>query len=99
MVLREQIKNNTVQLDKCDNLDHLAEHCGRQARRSLCHCLLISAEPHPDFRASDTVVSWLRVDAATPQLTVVGATDEELETDGPLDAWGAALQRLLQAWV
>ncbi|MBL8792955.1 MAG: hypothetical protein JNM56_03555 [Planctomycetia bacterium] len=99
MVLREPIKNNTVVLEKCDNLEHLAEHCGRLARRSLCHCLLVSADSPTEFRANDTTVSWLRVDAATPVLTLAGDTDEEPETDGPLEAWGAALQRLLQAWI
>src|SRR5262249_10213047 len=98
LVLREQIANGTVRIDRCASGDALAEHCARVARRSLCHCLLVSTEKH-SFQAEDTVASQLHIDGATPRVEVSGELPEEIETDGLLESWGSVLERLLQLWV
>lgn len=98
LVLREQIANGTVRFDKCIHLDALASHCARRAQRSLCHCMLVGTE-RPEFRADDTVVSMLRINGPAPELHVVGEQPDEVEADGPLESWSAALERLLQAWI
>jgi hypothetical protein len=98
MVLREQLANGTVRLEKLGGLAPLAEHCGRLARRSLCHCLIVSTEK-PTFRADDTIVSQLEISGPTPTLETSGEPPEPLEASEPLEAWSAALERLLQTWV
>lgn len=98
MVLREQIANGTVRLDKLAGLEPLAEHCARVARRSLSHCLLISTE-RQTFHAADTVVSQLEISGPIPILETSGEKPEPAEIAEPLDAWSAALERLLQTWV
>jgi hypothetical protein len=103
LVLREQIANGTVRIDKLSGfetrgLQALAEHCGRRARRSLCHCLLVGTEPY-ELRADDTVVSSLRIDSPVPELHVVGEPPDEITADGPLESWSATLERLLQVWI
>src|SRR5262249_7798011 len=98
LVLREQIVNGTVRIEKCKDLDGLAQWCTRRARRSVCHCLLVSTEPI-EFHAEDTVVSRLRIDGPAPTLDVVGDLPPAGEVDGPLDQWSSTLERLLQAWI
>jgi hypothetical protein len=99
MVLREQIANGTVRLDKLPDLGALHIHCGRQARRSLCHCLLISTEKPVPFQAHDTIVTPLRVDGVYPIVEIPGEQSGAVEVDQPLDRWSAVLERLLQGWV
>jgi hypothetical protein len=98
LVLREQIANGTVRIDKCANREALAEHCAHVARRSLCHCLLVSTEKQ-SFEAEDTVTSQLWIDGSTPRLETIGELPAEVESEGLLESWGAVLERLLQVWV
>jgi hypothetical protein len=99
MVLREQIANGTVRLGKLPGMEPLAQHCARTARRSVCHCLLLSTEKHPGYRADDTVVSQLEIAGPCPVLDITSDTPGAMEPETPLDSWSAALERLLQLWV
>jgi hypothetical protein len=96
LVFREQMANGTVRIDRCPALAALADHCARRARRSLCHCLVVGSEPLAEFRPPDTALSRLRCDGPVPVLEVPDLDSPESEGDGPVHAWTAALERLLQ---
>jgi len=99
LVLREQIANGTVTITKGTNLGALGQHCGRRARRSLVHALLLGTDRQAGFHPDETVVSRLLVNGAAPTLEIVGDPPVATEPDGPLESWSAALERLLQLWV
>jgi hypothetical protein len=76
----------------------VAKHCTMQARRSLCHCLTLSATERR-LEAEETRVSRLRVNAARPGLAI---DDEALavpEGETALESWTRGLERLLETWV
>ena len=55
-IFREAISNGTVRLERRPRFNDLADECGRQSRRSLCHCLLLAVDP-PRARSSRTTRS------------------------------------------
>lgn len=78
--------------------DGLSTLCAARSRRSLCHCLTISAaEQH--VQALDTVVTQLRVDGPRPGLGNSGEAAVEPDGDDALEVWGTALHQLLQRWI
>lgn len=99
MVLREQVANGTVHLLRLPGPAALDEHCRRRAQRSLCHCLVVTAEDSEPFRIQDTVVSRLRITGPRPVLDTGDETAPAATADEPMESWAAALERLLQAWV
>jgi hypothetical protein len=99
MVLREQVANGTVRLVRLPGAGELAELCRRRARRSLCHCLVLSAEETAPFQAEDTVVSRLHIAGPRPAIEAGDDSWQPMVTDEPLEAWVSALERLLQMWV
>jgi len=99
MVLREQITNGTVRLVRLPSASELEELCRRRAQRSVCHCLVVTAEESTPFRAHDTVVSRLQINGARPVLEAGDEAAPVTAADEPLESWSAALERLLQAWV
>jgi hypothetical protein len=102
MLFREQIENKSMQilpLLKNDNIAaalgeaDLAGLCRTNAQRSLCHCLLLSAQQRT-LNLDNVVVSQLIVDDAQP--SVHGDFDN---TPVCGDSWSASLEQLLQIWV
>jgi hypothetical protein len=74
------------------------QQCSLKARRSLCHCLVVSTG-ELEFQSQVTVVSWLLF--AGPVPAIGGAHEKAVapEGDEPLESWQAALEQLLQRWV
>jgi hypothetical protein len=97
-VLREPLANGTVVMTRVSSLQ-IANFCAERARRSLCHCLLVSAG-EPKVVAEDVLVSRVQVAGSRPALAM---PDEEALTtvsaDTALDSWSRALERLLEQWV
>ncbi len=98
ILFREQIANNTVQLTNLENIEDFKKHCEEQARRSLCHCTLLSTKDQA-FEFDNAYVSRLRLDGALPAVTIGDAEAAPLEGEGPLEMWKAGLVRLLENWV
>jgi hypothetical protein len=97
-LLREQIANKTVKLRRAADLNEVAQHCALKARRSLCHCLVISTKGER-VKADGTVTVRLRVDGPQPALAEGDGPLATPEGDDALDSWGKALEYLLQGWV
>jgi hypothetical protein len=97
-LFREQIANGTVEIVAKATLRRAEQECSLRARRSLCHCLLVStgaAEIHPQ----ETVVTRLVLAGPVP---AVGAANEKPaapEGDDPLEGWQSTLEQLLQRWI
>ncbi len=98
MLFREQIANNTVQLTDVDNLNDFKLHCKEHARRSLCHCTLLSTKDGT-LELENAYLSRLQLDAAVPAVTIEDGDGTPLEGEAPLEIWKAALGRLLESWV
>jgi hypothetical protein len=98
MLLREQIANGTVQLRRVERLDQVGPHCTMKARRSLCHCMIVSASD-ARLQAEDTVVTRVVVDGPRPALGVAEFKPAHLEAEDAFDCWAATLERLLQIMV
>lgn len=96
-VLREPIADGTVAMERVSALQ-VADHAAERARRSLCHCLLVSAA-QPAIRAEDVLVSRLQVDGSRPKLAVPDESFMVPEADTALESWGKALELLLEQWV
>ncbi len=97
-LFREEIANGTVELRRPASLAEVERELGLRARRSLCHCLAISAGgagPRPD----STAVTRLEVKGPRPSLAAGDEPASSPEADTAADAWNAALRRLLQRWV
>jgi hypothetical protein len=97
-LLREQIENGTVTLADAATLAEVEAACTLRARRSLCHCLAVSAGEvtlHP----VDTVVTRLRVNAPCPALADGDRETACPEADTLLESWQAALEQVLQRWI
>ncbi len=95
-LLREQILNDTVHITVAATPAKLAELGAARAKRSLCHCLAVSARAQA-LAAENTAVTRLVVDGPCPALG-----DEEPqrpETDDPHDGWHLVLHELLRRWV
>jgi hypothetical protein len=97
-LFREQIANGTVEIVEKATLQRAEQECSLKARRSLCHCLLVSTgemEMHPQ----DSVVSRLVIAGPRP---AIGGVHEKLltpEGDDPMESWQATLEQLLQRWI
>jgi hypothetical protein len=99
MVLREQVANGTVRLVRVPGIADLEDLCRRRAQRSMCHCLVVTADDGTPFRAQDTVVSRLQITGARPLLQTGDEAEQASAADEPMESWSAALERLLQVWV
>jgi hypothetical protein len=96
-ILREPIAGGTVVAEALP-ASVLAVRCDARARRSLCHCSMVSTADRR-LAAETVVVTRLRVDGPRPMLAV---GDEDLtipEADDAPSSWQAALDRLLTIWV
>lgn len=99
-VLREQIANGTVAFSTVNSMKEVEDLCSTKAKKSLCHCLLISAAGTKGFHADDTVDTQLVINKPTPELRMP-VKSEDLVDEPPtaLDGWVMSLERLLQLWV
>jgi hypothetical protein len=98
MLFREPIEKGTVVIRPDVPAGALAKECAARARRSLCHCLTLSARDRP-FEVQDTVVTRLSLDGPCPAL---GAGDKEptyAQGEEPFDVWAGVLLELLQRWI
>lgn len=97
--LRERVAEGRVEFHTAAAVaDSLSALCTARARRSLCHCLTLSAaEQH--LQAQDTVVTQLVVDGPRPALGQGDEVPAELEGEDAQEAWGVALHQLLQRWI
>jgi hypothetical protein len=96
-LLREQIANGTVAMERISPVQ-LGSHCVARSRRSLCHCLLISAG-ETSLDAEDTIISRLQVAGPRPRLALPEEALAIPEADTALESWTKALERLLEIWV
>jgi hypothetical protein len=96
-LLREQIANGTVRMQRVSALQ-VAKHCAGLARRSLCHCLTISATERR-LEADETLISRLRVNAARPGIAIGDEVLAVPEAETALESWTRAAERLLETWV
>ncbi|HLW67624.1 MAG TPA: hypothetical protein VKS79_20070 [Gemmataceae bacterium] len=102
MLFREQMDNKSVQILPAHKEDKLVsafrqadltDLCRREAQRSLCHCLLMSAQEQ-SLDTDEVLVTRLLLDEVHP--TIGGPADPAaLSTDD----WAPALERLLQLWI
>ena len=94
LLLPDQIANGTVVVHHFPTAD-LATHCTLQARRSLCHLIILSLGDPALVEPEHTLISRLAVSAAAPQLFVDAETHVPHEDDSGLEAWRTMLEQLL----
>jgi hypothetical protein len=93
-IFREQIANGTVTVRDAASVGQVKRLCVEAARRSLCRCLTVSTGDLA-FAAERVEVARLEVSSPRPVLRgVEGAAAGE-----GMEAWGAALGRVLADWV
>lgn len=97
MLLRDQIENGTVVLHTLEE-KFLPVFCGQRAQRSLCHCLVLSAES-VELEADLTLVTHLEVNSASPVIQSGYQPPHTPEADDPVDRWVLTLEELLRLWV
>ena len=97
MLLAEQIENGTVAVERIPPKE-LRPHCDRAARRSLCHCLSVSASG-VDVSPDHALAASLTVDGPVPRLALDDEPTTLPEIETALDGWVAVLQSLLAGWV
>ena len=98
MLFRERIENGTVVLRTAFPANQLSGECAFRARRSLCHCLMVSLQDRP-LEASDTVVTRLLLEGPFPALGDGAEPAVYPEGEDPFDIWSAALLELLRRWI
>ena len=97
MLLAEQIENGTVAVERIPPKE-LRPHCDRAARRSLCHCLSVSASG-VDVSPDHALAASLTVDGPVPRLALDDEPITLPEIETAVDGWVAVLQGLLAGWV
>jgi hypothetical protein len=97
-LLREPIANGTVGLATARTSGEVARQCSLRARRSLCHCLAISAADQR-LEPEVVVVTQMRVDGPRPVLESADGALACPEGNEAVEGWAAALETLLELWV
>jgi hypothetical protein len=97
VLLTEQIANGTVTIESMP-ANKLADRCIQRARRSLCHCVLMSVKEQT-LEAAGAIVSRLVLDRPIPSLGIDRDPLTPLEADTAWLAWLATLERLLVNWI
>lgn len=97
MLLAEQIENGTVAVERIPP-EALRPHCDRAARRSLCHCLSVSASG-VDVSPDHALAASLAIDGPVPRLALDDEPISLPEIETAVDGWAAVLQSLLAGWV
>ncbi len=97
--LRDRLpKGSAVRFATVSSLDAVEELCAQRARRSLCHCLAMSAQPLA-IEPEDTVVTRLLLDGPSPALGAGREAPSLPEGAEPMEHWCGALQQILQRWI
>jgi hypothetical protein len=96
-LLPEPIINGVLSLHRVGQ-GEAATLCSQWARRSMVHCLVVSAQP-PALKPTDTVVNRLEVAGARPSLGDGDQPPALVEGDDPVESWAQALQQILGRWV
>jgi hypothetical protein len=96
LVLRELIAGGTAVVQRVPNAAFLRQRCAEWARRSLGHCLTLSAEERT-LDVKHVMVYRLKLAGPVPVLTAPDGS--RIEAASGLEEWAAALQELLEAWV
>ena len=91
-----EIENDTASVAAVKESE-LAGRCEELARRSLCHCLIVSTELAP-FEVAGAAVAQIRLAGPEPELFSAGET-LAIESDAAMEAWIAALESLLRLWI
>jgi hypothetical protein len=96
-LLPEPITNGILHMQRVPP-DRVGPLCAHWARKSMVHCLVIAVEPRV-VRATDTVVSRLKVAGPCPALSDGEETPAQVEAEDATESWGQALQQVLARWV
>jgi hypothetical protein len=97
-LLDEPIVNGTVEILH-EERAAVGLLCTNWARRSLCHCVLVSCG-EPDLpEASDTVLSLLRLQGPRPALADQDSEPVLVDGDDALECWNRLLEELLRRWI
>jgi vWA domain found in the FtsH ternary systems/N-terminal helical region fused to the FtsH ternary system vWA domain len=98
MIFRDQIANGTVVVESVKPAS-VAARCRERARRSLCHCTMISVRDRA-FPSDETVVLRLQLNAPAPRLLgdeIGNAVDHDPPTAWP--AWQNLVEGFLRCFV
>jgi hypothetical protein len=94
-LMRDSIGQGTTLIARI-SAQQLAAHCAAHARRSECRCLVVGVNPAA-VEAADVDAATLRIDGPRPE--GMGKEDDGPSEEDPMEAWSAALARLLARWV
>lgn len=97
MLLKEQIENQTVAVEIQD-LNQIAERAAIYARRSLCHCLLVSAKDQKPLPVDGALFTRLPIQA-TPEIGIESDDLEKCPGHDSADIWRNTLLMLLRTWL
>lgn len=95
-LLMEEIANGSVQLKTVPE-KKIAEVCADEARRSLCHALLIDVGSR-QLNASDTAIHRLRIAGPRPAFGDGDTEPMVPESEEPMESWCSIVQEILQCW-
>lgn len=96
-LLREALSNGSARVTRL-SAAQAEVRCREWARRSLVHCLVLSAAVRP-FQAEDTVVTHLQIDGSRPALDEPITDPVKIEAEDAFESWVLALERIAQRWV
>ena len=97
-LLDEPIATGTVELLHEEH-SAVGTCCTTWARRSLCHCVLVSSGEPSVPKLSDTALSMLRVHGPRPVLTHQKMEAQLVDADEALESWNHLLEDLLRHWI
>jgi vWA domain found in the FtsH ternary systems len=96
--LRSRLPRGPIRFETVPSLEAIEVLCSQRARRSLCHCLALSASPQK-LEPLDTVVTHCTIDGPAPLL---GGTYEKPtlpEGEDAFEQWCSALREVLARWI
>lgn len=97
MLLREPIANGTVQLILAPHLGAAGGQIAEQARRSLCHALILSAAG-AEMPVDHAEIYRLVVSSARPRF-FDSEGDRTPNSDDAWEVWRRTLEKLMELWV
>jgi hypothetical protein len=96
--LRDKLPQGAVRCENVAGAEALEDLCSLRARRSLCHCLVMSRTPR-DLQPEETVVTQLQIDGSSPTLGDADEVSAIAEGEDPFDTWCLTLQDILRRWI
>jgi hypothetical protein len=98
ILLREQIANKTVEVVPFTKTADVERDCAQRARRSLCHCLAVSADGR-EIKPNGAAVARLQINGPRQVLDASAEEPTIPQPDDSLESWSAALEGLLNEWI